>query len=95
MPDDIFEGAVESDAPPTVTKLAEMGKRSWQVPEGFQQATHLLGAVRRFAEFCGEHQPELIANGVMDTEVAEVRQRVATIDAWLDRLVVNLKDHAK
>jgi hypothetical protein len=91
VPAEIFEDAVESDEPPTVTKLAEMGKRAWAVPEGFQQATHLLGAVRRFAEFCSEHQPELVANGVMDTEGAEVRQLVATIDAWLDRFVVNLK----
>jgi hypothetical protein len=92
VPDDIFEVAVESDAPPTVTQLAEIGKKSWEVPQGFQQATRLLGAVRRFAKFCSEHEPDLVANGVLDTEVAEVRQLVATIDAWLDRFVVNLKD---
>jgi hypothetical protein len=91
VPTELFEEAVEADDRPTVTKLAQMGKRSWRVPEGFQQATDLLGAVRRFAEFCGEHQPELVAKGVMDTDVAEVRQLVATIDAWLDRFVVNLK----
>jgi hypothetical protein len=36
VPEDIFEVAVESDAPPTVTKLAEIGKRSWEVPQGSQ-----------------------------------------------------------
>jgi hypothetical protein len=36
VPEDIFEVAVESDAPPIVTKLAEIGKRSWPVPQGSQ-----------------------------------------------------------
>jgi hypothetical protein len=43
VPAEISEHAVESDDPSTVTKLDRMGKRSWPVPEGIQQATHLLG----------------------------------------------------
>lgn len=85
-----FDRAVESDTPPTVTKLAEMGKASRPVPAGFKQATHLLGAVRRFADFCAENDPVTVAGGVMGAEVQEVRAQVAAIDSWLDRFVVNL-----
>jgi hypothetical protein len=46
IPAEQFEAAVESDKPPTVTALAEMGKQSRPLPEGFRQATHthLIGA---------------------------------------------------
>lgn len=91
VPADKFDRAVEGDEPLTVTKLAEMGKRARPTPEGFTQATHLLGAVKRFAEFCASNSPTLVAGGVMESEVPEVRQHVATIDAWLDRFVVALK----
>ncbi|MPZ58844.1 MAG: hypothetical protein GEU91_20595 [Rhizobiales bacterium] len=39
-----FERAVEGEERTTVTKLAEMGKQSRPAPEGFKQATHVLGA---------------------------------------------------
>lgn len=93
IPADKFEAAVESQTPPTVTKLAEMGKQSRAPapPQGFSQATHLLGTVRRFAEFCASQSPEFVAGGVMPSEVKTVREQVAAIDAWLDRFVVNLK----
>lgn len=91
---DQFDAAVESDTPPTVTKLAEMGKQSRpsiERPAGFQAATQLIGTVERFAEFCRQHDPETTATAVMEHELAKVRKHVSTIDAWLDRFVVNLK----
>lgn len=94
VPAEEFERAVESDQPPTVTRFAEMGRKVRQMPpapEGFTQATHLIGAVKRFAEFCAANNPEHVAGGVMPSEAGDLRQRVATIDAWLDRFVVNLK----
>jgi beta-phosphoglucomutase-like phosphatase (HAD superfamily) len=91
VPDDEFESAVEGDNPPTVTALAERGKQSRPAPEGFKEATHLLGAVKRFAEFCSTNAPETVAGGVMPSEVGGVRKQVAAIDSWLDRFVVNLK----
>lgn len=95
-----FDELVESDDPPTVTKLAEMGKQSrpaaspppQPTPDGFKQATHLLGSVKRFAEFCEGNDPSLVANGVLPAEAAQVRRLVSVIDGWLDRFVVNLKD---
>jgi len=92
VPQQDFDAAVEGDDPPTVTALAEIGKQTRPVPQGFQEATHLIGALRDFARFCSEHPPELVAGGVMPSETPEVRQQVAAIDGWLDRFVVALED---
>jgi len=100
VPEPTFEAAVESPAPPTVTKLADMGRQrreptppppTWTPPEGFQEATKLLGRVRDFARFCAAHDPALVAGGVMPGEAFDLRQQVSTIDGWLDRFVVSLK----
>ena len=95
-----FEEAIESEKPPTMTKLAAQGKKSQgenpkkvehePVPEGFKPATTLLGSVDRFAEFCSENEPTLVAGGVLKHEIEKVRKQIATIDSWLDRFVVNL-----
>jgi len=101
VPAETFEKAIESENPPTVTKLAEMGKQSRPAsitpapqyptpPRGFKQATHVIGVVREFAAFCAVTPPELVANGVMPSEVEEIRNLVGHIDGWLDRFVVNL-----
>lgn len=94
VPGDQFDTAVESADPPTVTQLAEMGRkrRTPEPPEGFKEATHLIGAVKRFATFCAEHEPEHVAGGVLPPEVSEIREHVGRIDNWLDRFVVNLRN---
>jgi hypothetical protein len=91
IPSETFDAAVEAEKPATVTQLAKMGKQVRAVPEGFKEATHLIGQVKRFAEFCRENVPESVARGVMSSEIAEVQSHVGVIDAWLDRFVVNLK----
>ena len=87
VPEAEFETAIESDDPPTVTKLAHMHRPA---PPGFIKATNLIGAVDRFAEFCEENQPESVSSGVLDFEVSDLRARIAVIDGWLDRFIVNL-----
>jgi len=87
-----FDEAIESDNPATVTALAEMGKKVRTVlPDDFRRATHLIGAVKRFAEFCGENNPADVAGGVLPDEAPELRGHVDAIDAWLDRFVVSLQ----
>lgn len=94
VPGEQFEEWVEGPTPPTVTKLAEAGKRpgspQWTPPEGFKQATALLGTVADFAEFCRRQEPEFVAGGVMPSEIKSIREKVSVIDGWLDRFVVNL-----
>jgi hypothetical protein len=86
-----FDAAVEGDNPATVTALAAMGTKVRAVPEGFKQATHLIGSVKRFAECCQENEPGSVAGGVLPHEVAELQSLVSIIDAWLDRFIVNLQ----
>jgi hypothetical protein len=63
-----FDAAIEGDKPATVTALAEMGKKVGAVPaDDFKRATHLIGTVKRFAEFCGENNPQDVAGGVLLT----------------------------
>ena len=96
VPEPDFDAAVESEAPPTVTKLADMGRVPRQpdpapAPPGFKAATNLIGAVKRFAEFCEKNDAIHVAGGVYDYERAELKKHVGTIDRWLDRFVINLE----
>lgn len=92
VPADTFDDVIERGDKPTITKLADMGRQSrTPPPDGFSKATHLLGTVRRFAEFCGANDAEYVAGGVLPKEAAELRQQVSVIDGWLDRFIVNLK----
>jgi hypothetical protein len=111
VPDEQFERALESETPPTVTALAEMGTQSRPpvsdkpsahaaaspitAPAGFKQATHLIGVVQDFAAFCQTNDPVVVAGGLMKSEVQEVRSFVGVIDGWLDRFVVNLSPDAQ
>jgi hypothetical protein len=91
---DEFEREIESETPPTVTKLAEIGKQlrpERQTPEGFREATQAIGTVADFARFCKRQDPAFVAGGVLQSEAHEVREQVAIIDQWLDRFVVSLK----
>ena len=89
VPEEDFEAAVESDDPPTMTKLAHMHRPA---PPGFIKATNLIGAVRRFSEFCEENPPGSVSSGVLDFEVSDLRARISVIDGWLDQFIVNLGD---
>ena len=96
-----FERQIESDRPPTVTQLAEQGRQSRPkplvdlgeiAPADYARATEAQGALRRFAEFCGAHDPVRIARAFKSHEIASLRQYVSSVDAWLDRFVTNLPE---
>lgn len=95
-----FEQAIAKEKPTTVTKLAKMGTKhhdrspdeDFKPPEGFQAATHMIGSVRRFSEFCAANNPEQIANGILPHEAKEIRSMVAEIDLWLDVFVINIRN---
>lgn len=97
VPDDSFERQVESEAPPTITALAEQGKRKLldlgkTSPDDFKMATAGLGALRRYTEFLDTVEPERFARGLNAAEAKRVREFVARIDSWHDRLIVSLED---
>lgn len=97
VPAEQFEKQVESEAPPTVTALAKQGMKPRDIerataPKNFARATQILGTLDDFAAFCARTDPETAGEGMNPREIARMRERVASIDAWLDRFVVNLGD---
>jgi hypothetical protein len=93
VPEDKFDAAVEAEKPATVTALAEMGKKVHGVPvDSFKKATHLIGGVKRFAEFCRGNAPATVAAGLLPYEIDALRDDVAVVDAWLGQLVTVLPD---
>jgi hypothetical protein len=98
IPQADFDGAVESESPPTVTKLAERGKVTKLIdigdipPADYARATEAQGTLRRFAEFCKQHDPKKIARAFQPHEIKNLRNFVSTVDVWLDQFVANLKD---
>jgi hypothetical protein len=95
IPTKDFEAAVESERPPTVTRLALLGKTSKPAPPGFREATHAIGTVKEFAAFCQAHPPQFVAGGVYGYEIPRIRTHVAAIEGWLKVFVAALKEEAE
>ena len=96
IPEDEFEAAVDSPDPPSVTKLAEMGKRKREGPahlEGidpavFSQATQVGGSLRRFREEAVEEvTPEEYARGLRKAEFSEAVRTAEVIVEWLGEFI--------
>jgi len=93
VPEADFEAAVESDDPPTVTRLLEERRPKPIVdlkgrdPREYAAATQALGLMRRFAEFTTEKAPEAIARGASGRERVILRKQAAAIIEWLKALL--------
>lgn len=101
VPQAEFDRAVESDTPPTVTRFAELGTQKKPKPlvdlggippADFARATEAQGSLRRFAEFCQQHEPIRIAKAFKAHEIQPLRQHVHIIDAWLDHFICHLSE---
>ena len=94
-----FERQVESDAPPTVTKLAEQGKKVRPLvdlegipQEDFRAATELNGSLRSLAGFCQSHDAARVAGGFKKHERRALRENILTCDAWFDTFAQHLPE---
>lgn len=97
VPAEDFERQIESEAPPTVTALAEQGKKKLvdlgdSRPQDFALATRALAQLKRFAEFARSTDPARVAAGVRPAEVADAREHVRAIDSWLDQFITRVGD---
>ncbi|MEL0030834.1 MAG: hypothetical protein VW778_08275 [Betaproteobacteria bacterium] len=99
IPQPEFEMEVESDQPPTITKLAEQGKQEKLKPlhdlEGidpylYARATELQGAIKRLAAYCQKHDPKAIAGAFKHHEKDQIRSSISHVEAWIDQFIVNL-----
>ena len=99
VPAEEFERQVESDNPPTITALAEQGKKSapkplldlhGRDPDEFNRAMHYVGGWEDAAKdlsALGHEQAIPILNL---SEVARLRTAIATIDAVTDRIITRI-----
>lgn len=91
IPAEEFEELIESDNPPTNKQLLKFNKAMEEPkPEGYAQATQLIGTVQRFAKWCKMNDPKLVSGGIRPHEFDELRECVSTIDGWLDKFIVTL-----
>ena len=95
-----FNAVVEADSPPSITKLADMGRTVVEAkhdfltrpkPPGFKAATALQGTTERFAQFCGEHDAKVVAEGFLPHEIEPTCKHIEVINDWLDRFLGDLK----
>jgi hypothetical protein len=98
IPEPEFDAAVEAADPPTITRLAEQGKKSRLVdlgsipPADYARATEARATLRRFAEFCEHNEPTRIAGAYKPHEISALRRYVSTVDTWLDRFITHLPE---
>jgi hypothetical protein len=100
VPAEEFEAAIESDNPPTVTTLAEAGKKPRELPDllrgrdpqKFYAATHTLGAMKLLAGECAKHAPPFAAGGLGADEVQYARELAGGIQTWLTSFLASIED---
>lgn len=93
VPPALFEEQVESDNPPTVTKLAEQGKKTRPIdefrsrdPKSISAATWAQGELRDFAAFCATCDWQTIIAGSLPDELLQMRRDVDAILKSLNSL---------
>ena len=96
---EVRDALIESDKPPTITELAEMGKKPRNIvelgeidPRDYALATTAQGTLREFADYCKSHDPIRIAKAFQKHEIAALRRYVGIVDGWLDSFIVHLGD---
>lgn len=99
VPSADFERQVESETPPTVTALAEQGKKSAPKPvidlEGrdpgeFNRALLFVGEIESYAKAAAGFDLDALLPTLTAEEANEVRQHIAAIDAIHDRIITRI-----
>ena len=97
VPDDEFEQAVESEKPPTVTKLAEQGTKKRNIvdlgdrdPNTFNKAIHFVGMIERHKKELAQYNIEEIASTLNEDERDRVKKAIDAIDSINDQLATRI-----
>lgn len=94
-----FERQVESNKPPTVSKLAEQGKRSapqpvinlkGRDPHEFNRSLHFIAEIEEYANTICRAELSVLLPGLTPAEADRVRNYIAKIDAVHDRIVTRI-----
>lgn len=99
VPQADFDRQVESDNPPTVTKLAEQGKKSaprpvidlkGRDPKEFNRSMHFVQALECYQREVKAMALDTILPVLIDSERERVRKAIAAIDATHDRIITRI-----
>jgi hypothetical protein len=91
----VFEAMIESDSPPTVTQLAELG-RDAHPPQPSAPRSDPIRAARAhkmflsIREFCEQNDPAELAVAFTSEDQEPLRAFVTSLDAWLDTFMAHL-----
>lgn len=97
IPEETFEGEVESDKHPTVARFSAMGvdkeKRARAInhPPNFIEATKAIEALEYFAERHCSRRPALIAGGIDQRERRTIAKLIDDVVFWLSAVNEILK----
>lgn len=92
----VFEAMIESDSPPTVTRLAELGKDA-HPPQAADFRSDPIRAARAhkmfssIREFCEQNDPAELAVTFSSDDQETLRAFVSSLDGWLDTFMAHLK----
>ncbi|WP_049735570.1 hypothetical protein [Rhizobium ecuadorense] len=97
VPTEEFERQVESDAPPTITQLAEQGKKAAPQqppqPPGFADATKLIGELERLSAFLADKTPGFILGAMKQFEIVDARANATTVSGWFQKFIDQSREH--
>ena len=96
-----FEKQVESPNPPTVTKLAEQGKKPAPAPKSvidlkgrdpaeFNRSMHFIAEFEDYAKTISKFDLDTILPGLTPDEAGRVRAAISQIDATHDRIATRI-----
>lgn len=93
-----FESQVESDNPPTVTKLAEQGKRKKEppahlegrTPDQFNKCLHFEGAFKDHVRRLDKYRVDELIPLLTESERASIREAINRIDAIHDHIITRI-----
>jgi len=94
VPDDDFERQIESDSPPTVTSLANQGKRpiidlKGRDPTEFNRAMHFVSFVEHYSREVLKKELSIIET-LNDSERQRVRKAINAIDSIHDQIITRI-----
>lgn len=93
--DEDFEQQVESEDPPTITKLAEQGKKSrppvyeeqGMTKQEFQAGMYLSAALKTYLKETERFSPADVVAGRTAEEMDELRAMIGRIDSYHDQII--------
>ncbi len=96
IPKDEFEGLIESDNPPTITQLAERGKKvdmlQGRSPKDFQLMMSVASRISALVKVTNGADPSAVVRGIkLDSQREKITESSRQLSGWLALLIKELK----